>query len=66
MAVNDDLESRAVHVESVRCTSPWNLSGRSVVFVEIPAHTNQTMQRVIITRWLIKNLYVLSINSMRL
>jgi len=60
MAINHELESHAVDVESVRCTSPWNLSGRRVVFVEIPAfnHSKLAMQRNIpnlITRWMIKN-----------
>ena len=34
-------------VESIKCTSPCNPSGRSVILVEIPAfnHSNSTMQK---------------------
>jgi hypothetical protein len=57
MAVNHSIVSEAEDVESIKCTSPWNPSGRSVIFVEIPAfnHSDATMQKKIpelISRWL--------------
>ena len=41
------IVSDAGDVESIKCTSPCNYSGRSVIFVEIPAfnHSNSTMQK---------------------
>jgi hypothetical protein len=64
MNVNNSLESSIAEVKSTKCTSPWNSSGRSVVFVEIPAfnHSDVAMQMKIpylITRWLTKISYVL-------
>jgi hypothetical protein len=63
MVVNHSLESSIAEVKSTKFTSPWNLSGRSVVFVEIPAfnHSNLAMQMRIpylISRWLTKTSYV--------
>ncbi|KAF8811035.1 hypothetical protein BYT27DRAFT_7185145 [Phlegmacium glaucopus] len=57
MVVNHTLATCADDVESIRCTSPWNPSGRTVIFVEIPAfnHSDPTIQKKIpelITRWL--------------
>ena len=72
MTVSHSLESSMAEVKSARCTSPWNLSGRSVVFVEMPAfnHSDLAMQMKIpylISRWLTKTLYVSpSISSLRL
>ena len=64
MTVSHSLESPITDVKSAKCTSPWNLSGRSVVFVEIPAfnHSDLAMQMKIpylISRWLTKISYVL-------
>ena len=41
--------SNAEDVESIECTSPCKPSGRSVIFVEMPAfnHSNSTMQKKI-------------------
>ena len=63
MIVNNTLESSIAEVKSARCTSPWNLSGRSIIFVEIPAfnHSDLAMQMRIpylISRWLTKTSYV--------
>ena len=63
MTVNHSLESPVADVKSAKCTSPWNLSGRSVVFVEIPAfnHPDIAMQMKIpylVSRWLTKTSYV--------
>ena len=63
MIVNNSLESSIAEVRSTKCTSPWNLSGRSIIFVEIPAfnHSDLAMQMKIpylISRWLTKTSYV--------
>ena len=60
MVVNNKLDSSTAEIKS---TSPWNLFGRSVIFVEIPAfnHSDIEMQAKIphlISRWLTKNTYV--------
>ena len=64
MAVNHSIVSDAEDVESIKCTSPWNPFGRSVIFVEIPAfnHSDATMHKKIpelISRWLDRTKYVL-------
>lgn len=64
MVVNNSLESSIAEVKSTQSTnSPWNSSGRSVIFVEIPAfnHSDLAMQMKIpylISRWLTKTSYV--------
>ena len=62
MTVGHSMESTCVKdVKSARC-SPWNLSGRSVVFVEIPAnHSDPVTEAMIpslINTWLTKIVYV--------
>ena len=51
MIVNNSLESSIAQVKSIKCTSPWNLSGRSVIFVEIPAfnHSDLAMRMKLLT-----------------
>ena len=63
MIINNSLESSIAEVKSTKCTSPWNLFGRSVIFVEIPAfkHSDLAMQikiHYLISRWLTKTSYV--------
>ena len=64
MTVSHSLESPIADVKSAKCTSLWNFSGRSVIFVEIPAfnHSDPATQIKIpylISRWLTKTSYVL-------
>ena len=71
MTVSHSLASHVAGVRSARCASPWNLSGRSIIFVEIPAfnHSDRMMQTRIpdlISRWLKKTAYVLYVIFMQL
>ena len=64
MTVCHSLESSIAEVKSAKCTSPWNLSGRKIIFVEIPAfnHSDLAMQMKIphlIRKWLTQISYVL-------
>ena len=46
MIINNSLESFIAEVKSTKRNSPWNLSDRSVIFVEMPAfnHSDLAMQ----------------------
>ena len=68
MIVNNSLESFIAEVKSTKRNSPWNLSDRSVIFVEMPAfnHSDLAMQMKIpylISRWLTKTSYVFPLFS---
>ena len=68
MIVNNSLESSIAEVKSTKRNSPWNLSDRSVIFVEMPAfnHSDLAMQMKIpylISRWLTKISYVFPLFS---
>ena len=68
MIINNSLESFIAEVKSTKRNSPWNLSDRSVIFVEMPAfnHSDLAMQMKIpylISRRLTKISYVFPLFS---